>query len=485
MLACLMLGFTQLAVGADSSAALREIASALQSHAYTQAAELAGDALKKWPGDVRLLSFRGAALAGLGDESRARETFTRALKIAPDYVPALEGAAKLEYKAESNRAIPLLDRLIALRPKDEAAQMMRAVIASRQGDCPSAVEHFASAPVLLASHLGALEEYGVCLVIVRQLPLAAATFEHLTALEPDNAGHRYRLAAVRLMSDENRKAIYALRPLLKTGQADVIALRLAAAAWEALGDTPAATKALREAIVAAPRDVQSYVDLTSLCLAHDSYQTGLEIADAGLAQVPASAQIHLARGLLYLQLSSFDKADADFAAAESLDPEQAVSSEGQVLEKLRQGDAAGALVVVDERLKQYPHDGSLYYLRAQALVRQGALPGAASFEQAIQAARRAVELRPDLAMARNLLSRLYLDAGKFDLAIAQCRLVLKDNPNDQVALYRLVRALKASGKPADAAQVPDILRKFAGARDEARSQAVRQTAYRLFVSSSK
>ena len=42
--------------------------------------------------------------------------------------------------------------------------------------------------------------------------------------------------------------------------------------------------------------------------------------DAGLKLQPAAAQLYVARGVLYVQLAEYDKAEADFERAEQLDP---------------------------------------------------------------------------------------------------------------------------------------------------------------------
>jgi Tetratricopeptide repeat len=66
-----------------------------------------------------------------------------------------------------------------------------------------------------------------------------------------------------------------------------------------------------------------------------------------------------------------------------------------------------------------------------------------------------------------------------NLAIEQCRLVLRDNPQDAVALYRLMRALKNTGNPEDAKQIPELLRKFNEARQIASKQEARENRYKL------
>jgi tetratricopeptide (TPR) repeat protein len=130
-------------------------------------------------------------------------------------------------------------------------------------------------------------------------------------------------------------------------------------------------------------------------------------------------------------------------------------------------------------LKTSPKDEFLHYVLAELLSRQGAQPGSPEFQQALDGAREAIRLKPDFVLARDVLSRLYLQTGEVDKAIEQCRLALRDNPSDEMALYRLIRALQSSGRPDAAAEVPALLKRFTALREEARQRQARESKYRL------
>jgi tetratricopeptide (TPR) repeat protein len=282
-----------------------------------------------------------------------------------------------------------------------------------------------------------------------------------------------------MMAQQFQAALECLRPLLNAGDPDAEAWALAAAAYEALGDTPNSVDTLRRAIVISPRNVRYYLDFANLSFAHKSYDAGIQMIDAGLKLSPESAQLHLARGILYVQTGQIDQADADFAAAERLDPEQPGTADARVLECLQQNNIEQAIRVVREELRGRPGDAFLYYLLAEVLNRRGAQAGTPEFQQALDAAKKAVQLQPGLTLARNLLSRLYLDAGQVKLAIEQCRMVLRDDPTDPVALYRLMRALKINGDPESAGEIADLLRRFNDARQLASQQDAQENRYRL------
>ena len=140
------------------------ITSALRNSEFDKALELVRPALTEFPKNPQLWMFQGLAYSGKGDAKAALASYKSALKVAPDYLPALEGAAQLEYDAGSASAVPLLQHVLRLRPDDSTSHAMLAVLAYKTGDCTTAVQHFAQGGSLVDSQPGALQEYGACLV---------------------------------------------------------------------------------------------------------------------------------------------------------------------------------------------------------------------------------------------------------------------------------------------------------------------------------
>jgi tetratricopeptide (TPR) repeat protein len=77
------------------------ITSALRSKDFVRALELLEPALAQSPGDPHLLTLQALAYSGEGKNKAALTCFRDALRAAPDYLPALEGAAQIEYEAGS------------------------------------------------------------------------------------------------------------------------------------------------------------------------------------------------------------------------------------------------------------------------------------------------------------------------------------------------------------------------------------------------
>src|SRR6267378_6581039 len=136
------------------------IASALRGKQFERALQLLQPALQEFPTNPQLWTLQGLAFSGKGDQKKAMVSFQSALKIAPDYLPALEGAAQMEYEAGSAAAVPLLQHVLRLLPNDPTSHAMLAVLAYQKGDCAEAVKHFVQSGSLVESQPGALQQYG-------------------------------------------------------------------------------------------------------------------------------------------------------------------------------------------------------------------------------------------------------------------------------------------------------------------------------------
>jgi len=471
---------TAIAVGQTATDRVGQITTALKNNEFDQALQLLEPTLRELPNSPQLWMLQGLAYSGKGDQKAALASFQKALKISPDYLPALEGASQLEYNAGRAEAVPLLQRVLRLQPNDPTTHAMLAVLAYKKGDCAGAVQHFAQSGSLIDSQPGALQEYGVCLIRLKETEKAISVFQRILSSHPDDPRARRGLAAVELTAGRPQDALTTLQPLLSANDPDVPTIRLAAAAYEANNDTPAAVKLLHDAIVKDPRNVALYVDFANIAMTHQSFQTGIEMIDAGLKLQPKAAELYLARGVLYVQLADYDKAEADFRSAEQLDPNQALSAaaQGMVAEERNQNDPDRALATVRSKLATQPGDAFLWYLQGAILAQRAPDPGSSEFQQAVRSASKAVALQPSLAAAHDVLAKLYLQAGQTALAAKECRLVLQYDPKDQTALYHLILVLR---KTNDKTEIPDLLKRLAKARQDATKEEAEHNRYKLVI----
>jgi tetratricopeptide (TPR) repeat protein len=466
--------------GADALS-ISTIQSALRAGDNAQALTLVRTQLQAWPKDVRLWALEGIALSHLGRDREALVAYNKALTISPDYLAALEGAAELEYKAGSARAVLLLNRILKVRPDEPTVHAMLAALAYKKHDCAAAVEHFQKSRPVLSSQPAALEEYGACLMDLQKPDDAIPVFEQIFALRPNDPHARYNLAVAQFTAQHSADAIKTLQPVLEASDPDPDVLDLASAAYEESGDTPRAVHLLRQAIIASPRKVKYYVDFAALSYKHESFQVGVEMIDAGLTQLPKAAPLYIARGILYIQMGQLEKGQSDFEFANRLDPGQASAAVAEGLAQMESSNLDQALKTVETELKAHPSDAFLHYLKAEIISQGGPAAGSPEFNDALKAASRAVQLQPDFPLARNVLGNLYLQSGQNEKAIAQCRAVLRENPSDQIAVYHLLLALRKTNDPKG--EVPGLVKRLAELRLQSQGKEASANRYKLYIQS--
>ena len=443
-------------------------------------------ALQQSNRNPRLWMLEGVAYAGEGRRKEALVSLRTALKISPDYLPALQQEAQLYYEADDLAAIPVLQHILRLRPGDPMSHAMLAVLEYRHGNCNAAAGNFEKAGALLDSQLPGLHAYATCLVRLKQLDKAAEIFQRAVTLQPDNSQERRLLASIQMMAHKPQEAIATLAPLLQTSSPDAATLELGSTAYEDAGDTAQAVNTLRQAILLEPQNVNLYLDFAQISFAHDSFQVGIDVVSDGISQLgasqqgvsqePQAAQLYFARGVLNVQLAEYDQAEADFEKAYELDPNQSLSVAAQGLAAVQANDLDHALAMVQSKLVRKPNDPILLYLQADILAQKGSDPGTPEFETAMRSAKRAVALQPGLAAARAVLAKLYLQTGQNQAAADQSRKALEIDPKNQASLYRLIQALRKTG---NTGQIPDLLKRLAQLREEATKEQRQRSRYKL------
>ncbi len=468
-----------LAQATSSANAIQIIQAALQASNYSEAVRLSRSELRRSPRDFKIRTLEGLALAGLGRDQEALKAYDTALGISPNFIPALEGAAELEYKLGDSHAVGRLTHILELRPNDPTSHAMLATLKYQQHDCAAAVEHFLKSTELISTRPTALAQYGECLIDVNRPADAVSVFRQILAQSPNDFRVRYVLAAAQMEAHQPKDTVETLQPLLQSAEGSPDALALASSAYESLGDTPKAAELLRRAIVSNPHEAKYYLDFAMLSFNHGSFQVGIDMVNAGLQQLPAAAPLYVARGVLYIQLAQFDKSEADFETATRLDPKEASAAVAQAMALTQMGNLDQALATVETQLRSHPREAFLYYMKAHILVQKGAAPGSPEFHEVIKAVTQATQLNPDFVLARDVLGDLYLESGQLDLAIRECRLALHTDPSDQNALYHLIQALRRSGTGSKS-EMTQLLKRLKDLRQQSKAEEASTNKYRLY-----
>jgi len=445
-------------INAESQVELvRRIASSVQHGDFGDALASSSVALRAAPNDYRIWTLRGMAYAGLKNQPSSLIAFQHALKISPNYLPALEGAAQLKYQQGDESARPLLLRILSLRPNDPTTHGMLAILDYKKNECFSAVPHFQQAGTSISSQPDGLAMYGRCLATLERCQEAIPIFERALSLDSARKSVRYNLALCQWSSGNTTDALASLRPLVTTDPGDERVLELAAGIYESTGDTQQAIDTLRKAILANPKSPDAYLQFAYLTYQHGSPKIGIDFLNAGLTQLPREAHLYLVRGILLCQIGEFTKAFDDFQTANRLDPRLSYVDVAKGIVESQVHKPTEALAQFRSAAKEHPNDALTLYLLAEALS-QEEKPALA---EEIGAATRALELDPKLVAAQDLLAEIYLQEGQRQLAIDHSEAALSVDPKDQQALYHLILALRETKRKGE---IPALMKRMSELR---------------------
>jgi tetratricopeptide (TPR) repeat protein len=452
---------------------LRHVVASVQHGDFAGALTSSSEALRQVPSDYRIWTLRGVAFSGLQKRAQALTAFEHALKIAPFYLPALEGEAQLQYKEGNDDARPILLRILTLLPNDPTTQAMLAILDYRQKDCSGAVSHFQRAGGSISSQPDSLAMYGKCLATLTRYEDAVPVFEQALSLDSAKRSTRYDLALCQWNVDRSADALATLQPLLATEQSDERALELAAGVYESLGNTQNAIDLLRKAILANPKNPDAYLQFAQLMYEHGSPKIGIDFLNAGLTQLPQEARLYLVRGVLLCQLGDFTKAFDDFQAANRFDPKLSYVDAAKGIVESQVHRQTEAVAQFRAAAKEHPNEALTQYLLAEALSQQEK----PDFAEEIRAATRAFQIDPKMVAAQDLLAGIYLQEGQKQQAIEHSEAALSVDPNDQQALYHLILALRGTERKAE---IPALMKRMTELRQTVQSENSPQKRLRQF-----
>jgi len=216
-------------------------------------------------------------------------------------------------------------------------------------------------------------------------------------------------------------------------------------AYEHAGRTKDAYEALRAGTEAAPADESNYLELIALCLNHQNYDLGLEIADIALRRIPESRRVLLDRGVVLAMQGRFEDAEQQFLAAARASRNDSLPYVSLALVEMQMNKLTEAVAVLRARRAADPNDYVANWFLAEALTRQGIVPGTDDEREALAAAEHAVRIKPQAGPPRVLLGKMLVKRGETDQAVDQFEEALKIDPNDTSAAYQLAQLYRRKG----------------------------------------
>ncbi len=459
------------ATGLVRAQSFEEVRDLIRRGAFDQALKLCDASLRKQPRDYRLEALKGIALQGLSRDQESLAAFRRALVLKPDFLPALQGAAELEYRLRDPRCRQRLEALLRIRP-DPVVHAMLGALAFEESDCAASLRHYDAAGEAANDPLIRWQRAG-CSFQLEQWERAETLFAGLLAVRDDDR-LRHNLGLTQFRAKRYREAIATLVPLAERPLPDPDSVSLLAATHDALRELPEAFEVLKRAINRRPDSERLYAELANLCLERSAVELGIEVLEVGLRNNPASARIQTMLGVLHARSGRMDLAESAFRQAGNLGPEKAFGRVGLAVAMMEMGAVDEAITQLREQAKLSPDDRQVGLTLAQALLQKDS--STAELGEARRILHRLTTAEPKNARAWSLLGKLSLRLKQINSALQALETAISLDPSDRNSTYQLMTVYRKQGRLKEASALQT---RVARLLDEEREADVENARYRL------
>ena len=514
-LAALCLLFTTIAPAAQTSADYAQAEALIRQGQFDQSIAILSRILAAQPQSLKAHNLLGIALTGKRDLPAANAEYGKALRVQPNFVPALKNLAINELtQNDAPDALKHFNAALKLTPHDPVIHAYLGKMAYSRRDYGNAAGHLEKTGELLKDPSVASEliesdlqlgqpqkarealaklepsevspqwqfRLGLELAQHELFQEAIPFFQSVSSKAPESDDAAFNLAVCYVETKQFSQAIEILRRAIDQGRNTAEVSNLLAEAYEGNQQTQEAINALREAAQLAPGDENSYVDLIALCIKYEAFDLGLEMIEAGLRYHPQSDRLIFQRGAIYAMRSQFDRAQQDFQLAGQLAPDKNLSYVALGVSYMQTGNLPKAIEALRQRIQEKPDDSTLQYFLGEALIRAGATPGALDFTEAKAALEKSVLLNAKFSASQVELGKVYLKEGQVDRALQHLEQARTLDPKDKATYSALAIAYRREGKPELANAMLATLNKL---NDEERKGNPRQLRLRVVAEDSR
>ena len=427
-----------------------------------------------------------SAKLSTGDSAGARIIVDKVLASQPKHARALLAAAFLDASSGATEAgLRRVGEAIASDPRDGEAYVLKGRLLTINKVPEEALRAYEKAvevqPTLVGAHAEIIQHH----LRLKDYTAAEKQFEALRRVQPKHFQTRFFSAQFAALHQDYKGAQETLRGLLQSAPNNLPVLVLAGVTDLQLGALGQAEARFNKAITAAPQADEPRLLLSRVLLQGGQTARALDILKPLIDRPKPSADALPLAAEIHMQLGDARKADALFARALEIDPDNTQVRTTQAIAQLARGQTEVAtaalasiaasdkgtvadLALISSHLQRKQWDRALeaidklqgkqpdkplgHALRGRVLALKGDAGGArTSFD-------RAIGLDPNFMPAVSGLAALDLASGQPDLAAKRFEAVLKTNPNNVWALMALAETkANATGKRAVLDDVVNLL----------------------------
>ncbi len=402
----------------DATANLGMARIAASQNDFTQAMSRVDAVLGASPSNLEALMLKGNLLEAQGQSEPAEKAYRDALQVAPHQVaPRLSLISLLITNQLFDKAATEVDALQKIAPRDPRSFYAKALLFVGQRKFPAAKEAILQVLKVAPNHVPSLMLAGMAAMETGAYGEAESYLRKAAYEAPDAIGPKRLLASTYLRMGKTDLALSEVKELLSKAGQDPNVVALAGEAYLANGDVANALRYYDQANSLAPGNAAVQTRLAEIRFAAGDRDRAIKELEAVSAGHPDRFQADLALVTTYLGRRQPDK------ALEAL----------KVLEK------------------KQPENPLTYNLRGLALIMKGDVPGArSSFERALQ-------LQPSYMPAVINMANLDLRDKNTDAAKKRYEAVLKKEPYNEQAIFRLAVLLRITG--ATQGEIEQLLKK--------------------------
>ena len=401
----------------DVNGWIAEVPLRVRNRQFTEAMAAADQAVKLAPENGEALYHRASIFHANGEVAQALAGYERAIKAQPKH--AESHLARAGLLVDLNRdadALAEVNELQILKPSDPRGSYLRAVLAERANDMPTAK--------------GALKKITDLLD-----PVPIEYIRYRTQLLMLNGLAHYSLGEL-----EKAKPFLELASRQQPGSPLV---KLLAQIALAEPNVNRAIELLDAYVKARPGDGQALLMLASAHMKQGRHARAVQLMQDAL-KAKDSAEYRTALGLSLLQSGQASMAEDQLAKAYKADPKQTYAGLALVTVYLRDKQTAKALAVAETLARANPNSATVLMVQAYAKTQaRDYAGGRAGYEKA---------LRLDAGQMEAKLGLARIDAvtGNYDAAERRLKAALKDDERNVNALFELALVNELRGKDDEA-----------------------------------
>jgi len=396
--------------------------------------------------------------------TEAIAAFLEALKLKPDYLPAIRALVEVYFQKDDVTIVPpLLERAFDQTSKDASFWMglgdlyqfvlKQKPSLSKQISSRHPVDCYEKARQITPRDPELLLRLAEAQMAADNFAAAAEAYSMLLKLRPDLTQFRERLAQAFLRADQKDKAIDALKAILKREPLRYDVHNAIADICQELNKDADAALHLQQSLDINPNQFDVCVRLALVRLHQKRYADALQALASSKKKFPARFEVSYLTGLVFSDQKDYPKAVAAFAEAEQLiqgsDKDKPTTAfyymYGAACERAGQFDKAVTLFRKSLELDPKNHNAANYLGYMWAEKNQ-------NLTEALDLINKAVAAQPENPAYLDSLGWVYFQLGRTDDALKQLRrsVELSAKEPDATVFDHLAEALYKSGQRAEA-----------------------------------